>query len=277
MRRSRRNGQLRRTSSMRARSTFATRISSRSVEASATTMPNGSATNDEPQNSRPGPPSGGISWPDAVHHRDVHAVRDGVAALDGAPGVALAGAVLALLVRVPADGGRKEEDDRALERGEARALRVPLVPADQRADLALLGVDGAEAEVAGREVELLVEGGIVRDVHLAVEAGHLAVGVDDGGGVVVQAEGAALEERRHHHHARLLGRAAERFRARAGDGLGEVEEARVLLLAEVGRAVQLGQADDVRARALGLAPRGRPPCAGSRRRRRTSTSARARR
>src|SRR2546426_570343 len=84
----------------------------------------------------------------------------------GAPGVALRHAVLRLLVRMPADGGRIEEDHRALERGEPRAFRIPLVPADQRADLALLGVDGAEAEVPGREVELLVEGGVVRDVHL---------------------------------------------------------------------------------------------------------------
>src|SRR4051794_35074165 len=37
----------------------------------------------------------------AVHGREVDAVRDGVAALDGLPGVALGDAVLGLLVRVP--------------------------------------------------------------------------------------------------------------------------------------------------------------------------------
>src|SRR6185503_10627704 len=102
----------------------------------------------------------------AVHHRYVHAVRDGVPALDGAPGIALGHAVLRLLVGMPADGGRIEEDGRALQGGEARALGIPLVPADEGADLALGRVDRAEAEVAGREVELLVERRVVRDVHL---------------------------------------------------------------------------------------------------------------
>ena len=162
---------------------------------------------------------------DAVHDGDVDAVRDGVPALDGAPGVALGVAVLRLLLRMPADRGRVEEHDRALQGGEARALRVPLVPADERSDPALLRVEGAEAEVARREVELLVEGGVVRDVHLAVGADDLAGGVDDGGAVVIEAGRAPLEDRRHHDDARLAGR--------------------VLLLAEVGRAVELGQADDL--------------------------------
>ena len=75
-----------------------------------------------------------------------------------------------LLVRVPADGGRVEEHGGALQRGQPRALGIPLVPADQRADPAGPGVEGPEAQVARREVELLVEGRVVGDVHLAVEA-----------------------------------------------------------------------------------------------------------
>src|SRR2546428_599794 len=49
---------------MRARSTSPTRIASRSLGASATTAPKGSARNDEPQNSMPSPsPPGGRPWP----------------------------------------------------------------------------------------------------------------------------------------------------------------------------------------------------------------------
>ncbi len=71
---------------------------------------------------------------DAIDRRDVDAVGDGVRALDRLPGVVLRRAVLGLLARVPADGGRVEEDLRALQRREPRGLGVPLVPADERAD-----------------------------------------------------------------------------------------------------------------------------------------------
>src|SRR6059058_885510 len=65
----------------------------------------------------------------AVHRGDVTAVGDAVAALDGAPGVELLGAVGRLLLRVPADGCRITEEGGALQRGETRALRIPLIPA----------------------------------------------------------------------------------------------------------------------------------------------------
>jgi hypothetical protein len=62
----------------------------------------------------------------------------------------------------------------------------------------MAGGDGAEAEVAGRKVKLLVVERVVGDVHLAVDAGDLAgLGgfvVQHGNGVVVEAGGAALEQ-----------------------------------------------------------------------------------
>src|SRR5436190_4306008 len=61
MRRSRRNGQLRRVSSLFTGSHSTTRISSLQLEASETIWPNGSATNELPQNSSPGSPFSG--WP----------------------------------------------------------------------------------------------------------------------------------------------------------------------------------------------------------------------
>src|SRR3972149_5478644 len=157
MRRSRRKGQLRRMSSRCARSTRASRISSRSAEASASTTPCGSATKDEPQNSMPAPP----------------------------------GAVLVFLLRVPADGRGIKKQASARERGQARAFRIPLVPADERREAADAGVEGGEAEVARREVELLVVSGIVGDVDLAVESGEGVVGGQHRGAIVVEARGAA--------------------------------------------------------------------------------------
>ena len=78
-----------------------------------------------------------------------------------------------------------------------------------------------------------------------------AVGVDHDRGVVVDAFAAALEERRDDDHAVLGGQLRERLAARAGDRLGQVEVARVLALAEVARAEELGQAGDARAIAPG--------------------------
>ena len=94
---------------------------------------------------------------------------------------------LGFLAGMPADGGGVEEDLRALQRGQPRGFGIPLVPADQHADLAVAGLPGAEAEVARREIELLVVKRVVRDVHLAVDAQQRAVGVNDRRGVVVDA------------------------------------------------------------------------------------------
>src|SRR5437899_11535553 len=77
----------------------------------------------------------------AVHGGHPATVRNRVTALDGFPGVQLLLAVLRFLGGKPADRGRIQEDVRALERRETRGLRVPLVPADQRADGTNFGVE----------------------------------------------------------------------------------------------------------------------------------------
>ena len=80
---------------------------------------------------------------------------------------------------------------------------IPLVPADQHADAAVARVEIGEAQIARREIELLVVERIVGDVHLAVDAQQRAVGVEHGGRVVIQPGGAALEERRDDDHVEL--------------------------------------------------------------------------
>ena len=90
-------------------------------------------------------------------------------------------------------------------------------------------------------------------MHLAVDARERAVGVDDGRGVVVQAGGAPLEERRDDHDVRPRAPWRERIGGGAGDGLGQIEQRGVLALAEVLRAEEFRQTDDLGALAGGLA------------------------
>src|ERR1039458_8848063 len=91
-----------------------------------------------------------------VRHSDVAAVGNGVGALDRFPGGMLPLAQFRFLARMPADGGGAEQNLRASQCRQARGFWIPLVPADQHADLAVAGLPGAETEVAWSEIELLV-------------------------------------------------------------------------------------------------------------------------
>src|SRR5690606_5606641 len=189
----------------------------------------------------------------AIDRAHVHAVGNRVTALDGFPRCLLALAVLLLLGRQPADRSRIEQDLGSGECGEACSLRVPLIPAHQHPDPAELRVPTAEAEIARREVELLVELGIVRDVHLAILAQVRALCVDDRRGVVIETGGALLEQRRDDHHAQLGGDLLQSLSARTRDGLSEREELVVLSLAEVVPAEEFLEADHLGAPGCGLA------------------------
>ncbi len=130
---------------------------------------------------------------DAVHHRHVDAIRDGVRALDGTPRVVLLLAVLLLLVRMPADRRGIEQHLRALQRGKPRGFGIPLVPADERTDFADRRIQRLEAEVARREIELFVVERIVGDVHLAIQPAYRAALVEHDRGVVIHTGCAPLE------------------------------------------------------------------------------------
>ena len=78
---------------------------------------------------------------DAVDDSDIYAVCDGVSALNRSPRVVLRFAELSFLGRMPPDRGRIEDQGRALQGGEARAFRIPLVPADERADFSGTGIE----------------------------------------------------------------------------------------------------------------------------------------
>ena len=94
---------------------------------------------------------------------------------------------------VESDGRGVEQNLRAAERRQARAFGIPLVPADQRRDARIARVEAAEAQIARREIILLVEPRIVGDVHLAVQPEQLAAGIDDHRRIVIHARHAPLE------------------------------------------------------------------------------------
>src|SRR5258708_36748731 len=70
---------------------------------------------------------------DAVHHRYIDTVGDGVGPLDRPPGVVLGHANLGLLRWMPPDSRGGEQDMRALQRRQSSTLGIPLVPATERA------------------------------------------------------------------------------------------------------------------------------------------------
>ncbi len=183
---------------------------------------------------------------DAVHGGHEDAVGHGVAALDDLPGVALLLDGGLVEVFVVADGGRVEQDLGAAQRRETGGFGEPLVPADEDADAPVLRVEDGEPQVAGREVEFLVEFGVVGDVHLAVVAGDLAVGVEHEGAVVVDAAGAFLEDGDDDDDLVLLGQRGHALgRGARGGGFGQLEVLDVLGLGEIQAPIELGQADDV--------------------------------
>src|SRR5262249_50371910 len=154
-------------------------------------------------------------------------------------------AELGFFIRMPADGRRIEQYVRALQRRQARAFGIPLIPADQRAHAPMPGIKGPEAQIARRKVKLLVVERIIRNVHLAVDAPESTVDVENGGGVVVKPAGTALEDRGHDHDLVLARHRRQSFRGRTRDGLGQVEQSVVLALAEILSPKKLRQTDNL--------------------------------
>src|SRR6266478_407744 len=112
---------------------------------------------------------------DAIHHANVDAVSNRVCPLDSAPGIVLRLAECGLLRGMPSDGRGIKKNACSLQRREARAFGIPLVPADEGAELSGGGVEGLEAEIAGSEIKFFVVKRIVGNVHLAVDAAQHAI------------------------------------------------------------------------------------------------------
>jgi len=146
---------------------------------------------------------------------------------------------------MPSNRGRIEDNIRAFECGQPRAFGIPLVPADQSADPSNHGIESAKAQIARCEVELLVVSGIIRYVHLAIDARDFAFGVDDGGAVVIQAGGPAFKDGSDDCDFVIASDSSNRLGRRPGHRFREIEQRSVFALAEILGPKQLGQADDL--------------------------------
>ena len=98
-----------------------------------------------------------------------------------------------------------------------------------------------EAQVAGREVKLLVIGWVVGDVHLTVFAGNGAVAFYHHRSVVTQSSGTLLEERGDQDYGALTRHVAVELGGRAGNRLCKIEIIGVFYLTEIRRVVQFLQ------------------------------------
>ena len=185
--------------------------------------------------------------PNAIDRGHIDPVRDRVRPLNRLPGIVLRCPVLLFLVGMPANSRRIKQHIGSLQRGDACTLRIPLVPAHQRANLPRRRIERAKTQVAGREIELLVVQRIVRDVHFAVQSRNRSVIFENRRRVVIEPRGAPLEQRRYDDDLLLPCHRAQLLRARPGNRLGQIEQRDILALTKILRAKQLRQADDIRA------------------------------
>ena len=185
-----------------------------------------------------------------VRRNHKRAVCNGVAAHDGDPAVLLARVDFLGLAIHPADGGGVDEHVCALEAHDAGGFREPLVPADEHAEGACACFDGLETRVARDEVVFLVEGGVIGNVALAVEAGNAAVALEHEGGIVVDAASPLLEEGEHHHGVQFLRDGLPLAHNGVVTSDGEVKEVRVFFKREAGGMEEFRQHDQVVALAL---------------------------
>src|SRR5258708_3223062 len=77
--------------------------------------------------------------------------------------------VFLFFLGMPTDRCGIEQNFCALKSGESRALGIPLIPANQNSDLAVLCLPCPEPGVARREIKFLVVKRIVRNVHLPID------------------------------------------------------------------------------------------------------------
>ena len=134
-----------------------------------------------------------------------------------------------------------------------RAFRIPLIPANQRADAAKRRIEVEEPQIAGREVEFFVVERIVGDVHLAVNPGDFSVRAQHRHRVVIQPRRAALKQRRDDDDLQFAREFAQSLRGRAGNRFGQGEQIVIFFAAEILGAEQFLEADDLRASGRGFA------------------------
>ena len=174
-----------------------------------------------------------------IDSKDRQTIGNGMSSHHCLPGSALALLFLFCVAGSIADGSGIDEDLCPLKGHQARCLRIPLIPAHHHTQSTYTGVDGVEAEIAWGEVELLVVGRIIGDVHLAIDACDGTIFLKDHGSVVVEPCCTTLKERGDDHHTKLFGKFAIELGRGSWDGFCKVEVVHILHLTEIQGVVEL--------------------------------------
>lgn len=186
--------------------------------------------------------SGGVGLvSDAVGGDNGQSVGYGMSALNGRPCFPLPFLFVFRVAALIADGSGVDEHFCTVQRHQAGSFRIPLVPTNEDAQPSDAGVDWAKSEVAGCEIEFLVVGRVVGNVHLPVFAGDASVALEDDRRVVVESGSAPFEERGDEHDVVFLSQFAEELGGWTGYRLCLVEVVDVFHLAEIQPVVQFLQ------------------------------------
>ena len=180
-----------------------------------------------------------------IRCNDEDTVGDGMASQHRVPCRPLRFAIWLLVFRKPADGGGIAQELGAGQCGQTSSFREPLVPADADTDSPKASRKAAKTEISGSEIELLVIGRIVGDVHLTIVASDFPIGIDHGRRIVVESRGAAFEEAGHNHDIVFCRQFSQRLGRWAWNRLGQIESTMVLRLAWVGHRKEFLQADNL--------------------------------
>ena len=187
------------------------------------------------------------SKPVRLHASKRQAVGDGVSTLHGDPGIALA---ILFVLRIVSDPSRSRSD-RAADRRRRAPSGAPLPDTTDPSRPARRACrprsNRFEAEIAGREVELLVKRRIVRDVHLAVLAGDRAPSDRTRPRCCDRCPAARSLEQRGDHDEASSSSASAPMRSVLGPGIGSARSnsSTAFVLAEIRSVVQLLQQHQV--------------------------------
>ena len=158
--------------------------------------------------------------------------------LDGNPCTQLTHFLFLCVGTFPADSGRINQQFSSFQGHDACSFGIPLVPAHLNAQFTDGCLDRLETQVAGCEIEFLVIGGIVRNMHLAVFPGHASICIENNGCIVVQAGCPTFEKGSDQHD--VVGGCQFTIESgrRTGDRFGQVEQVGVFGLTEIRGVMQ---------------------------------------
>ncbi len=183
--------------------------------------------------------------PYPINSNDGETIGNGMTTLHELPGLTLAGLLLRGVAGFVTDGGGINEDVGSGKGHQAGTFWIPLVPANLNTEVAHGGLDGVKTEVARGEIELLIVGGVVGDVHLAMNACDAAVFLENDSGIVVKARGTTLEKTGDEDNRMLAGKGSKEVGGRTRNGFCKVKVVDGFYLAEIGGIMEFLQDNEL--------------------------------